>query len=256
MLNKSKKLNNFKILMRLIKQIKKEIHKIPQIARKAIGIVLIIFGILGFFLPVLPGIFLIILGLIFLENKPLKKYVLRLIKKFKKKSKSKQYIFILIRYLILLGSMFTLSLIYKILTPLTIHSTAYLLKIFYQVSINLDFIIIDNIKIQIVSACVAGSAYLLLLILNLTLPMRLVKRIYSILLSFIILLILNILRIFILSVLLINEFKFFDLTHKLFWYVLSTLFVIGIWFLIVKIFSIKKIPVYTDLKFLIKEIKK
>lgn len=164
---------------------------------------------------------------------------------------------ILLRYIILLVLMFTLPLIYKILLPLTIYPVAGLLKIFYQVSVQKDIIMIGlQTPIQIISACIAGSAYLLLLILNLSVPMKTKKRIYSIALSILVLLGLNILRIFILSILYHNNFKFFDFTHKLFWYALSTIFVIGIWFLIVKIFSIKEIPVYTDIKYLSKNIKK
>ena len=41
-----------------------------------------------------------------------------------------------IRYLILLALMFSLPLIYKIFTPLTIYPTSYLLKIFYQIEIS------------------------------------------------------------------------------------------------------------------------
>jgi len=172
------------------------------------------------------------------------------------KKKKLSHLNLLLRYLILLGLMFTLPIIYKIFTPLTTQSVAALLKIFYQVSVSRDIIIINQTLIQIIPACIAGSAYLLLLILNLTIPMNVKKRIYSIALSFALLLIINILRIFFLSVLLVNNFRFFDITHKLFWYILSTLFVVGIWFLIVKIFKIKQIPVYSDVKYLMKNIKK
>ena len=163
---------------------------------------------------------------------------------------------ILIRYLILLGLMFSLPLIYKILTPLTIYPTIFLLKLFYQVS-YLNSMIILNSKtiIYIIPACIAGSAYLLLLILNLSLPMSLKKRIRTILFSLTLLLSLNILRIFSLSILYDNSFRFFDITHKLFWYGLSTLFVILIWFYTVKKFNIKEIPIYTDLKYLSKKSK-
>ena len=163
---------------------------------------------------------------------------------------------ILIRYLILLGLMFSLPLIYKILTPLTIYPTIFLLKLFYQVS-YLNSMIILNSKtiIYIIPACIAGSAYLLLLILNLSLPMSLKKRIRTILFSLTLLLSLNILRIFSLSILYDNSFRFFDITHKLFWYGLSTLFVILIWFYTVKKFNIKEIPIYTDIKYLSKKSK-
>ncbi len=171
-----------------------------------------------------------------------------------KKRTPKSYL-ILIRYLILLAiTALTLPLIYKIFTPLTFYPSAYLLKLSYNIAINNDIIIINaKTFIQIIPACIAGSAYLLLLILNLTIPMKLEKRIKAILLSFLILLVLNILRIFFLATLYHNGFTYFDFTHKLFWYVLSTVFVVFIWLLIVKIYKIKEIPVYTDFKYLLKK---
>jgi exosortase/archaeosortase family protein len=159
---------------------------------------------------------------------------------------------------LLLGLIFTLPLIYRIFTPLTLYPVAGLLGLIYeQVNINRDFILIGfHTIIQLVPACIAGSAYILLLILNLSVSMKLRKRIYAIILSFAILLALNILRIFFLAVLYHNGNSFFDITHKFLWYGLSTVFVVGIWFLIVRIFSIKQIPVYTDIKDILKTIKK
>jgi len=182
-----------------------------------------------------------------------------------KKNKSNQILKIIksksfkifLRYLILLGFMFTLPIIYKIFTPLTIYPTAFLLKLLYTIQTQGDLIIINNATfIRIIPACVAGSAYLLLLIINLTVPMSLKKRINTLLVSFLILLGLNILRIFSLSILYHNSTPYFDFTHKLFWYGLSTVFVIAIWFYAAKLFSIKEIPVYSDFKLLMKGIKK
>lgn len=176
--------------------------------------------------------------------------------KKRKKYLNKTYS-VLLRYLTLLVLMtFSLSIIYKIFTPLTIDVTASLLKSLYDITVHDTLIIIDSRTfIQIIPACVAGSAYLLLLIINLTVPMKLKKRIKSILVSFLILFTLNIFRIFLLAILYHNNTPYVDFTHKFFWYFLSTVFVILIWFLIVKIFSIKEIPVYTDFKFLVKNIK-
>jgi len=174
-------------------------------------------------------------------------------KKGGKQAEKHNAILILSRYLILLTLMFSTPLIYKIFLPLTVYSSANILRAFYEVAINNNIIIINFlILIEIIPACVAASAYLLLLLLNLSVPMNARKRIYSILISFLLFFILNILRIVFLSMLLVNNFAFFDLTHKLFWYFLSTLFVILIWFFIVKIFSIKEIPIYSDLRLLIK----
>ena len=175
------------------------------------------------------------------------------------KKEDKKILFIVIRYLILLIlTIFSLPLIYKIFTPLTLYPVLGLLKFIYEnVIVNQVIISINNISlIELAPACIAGSAYLLLLILNLSVPMRLKQRIYTILASFAILLLLNILRIFLLSILYYSGNTFFDITHKLFWYGLSTLFVVGIWFLMVKIFAIKEIPVYDDIMYLVKIIKK
>lgn len=177
----------------------------------------------------------------------------------KKNNYSENKIFLIpTRYLILLGLVFSLPLFYKILTPLTIYPVAWLLKLFFSnVSLSDAVINMDNrVRIEIVSACVAGSAYLLILILNLAVPMKTKKRFYSILLSLLILFGINVLRIFFFSILYYEEFAFFDISHKLFWYALSTFFVVGIWFLNVRIFSIKEIPVYSDIVDLIKNIKK
>ena len=179
---------------------------------------------------------------------------------------NKKIFFIFLRYLILLILVFTLSLIYKIFTPLTIYPVAWLLKLFFN-TVSLSTNLIDGEKvtaliinsktfIQLIPACIAGSAYLLFLILNLAIPMNIKKRAYSLIVSFAILLLLNILRIALFSSLLYYDFPFFDFTHKLFWYILSTIFVVLIWFFVVKIFSIKEIPVYSDFKYLIKDIKK
>jgi len=165
-------------------------------------------------------------------------------------------VLIFLRYLILLGIMFTLPVFYLILRPLTIHFSAFLLNLFYDVLVTQDFLIINlTLPIQIVSACVAGSAYLLLLILNLSVPMKPKKRAYSIAFSFVLLFFVNVLRILVFSILHINNFRFFDLAHKFTWYFLSTLFVVTIWFFSVKIFKIKKIPFYSDFKYFLKIIK-
>lgn len=160
---------------------------------------------------------------------------------------------LLTRYILLillgLGPFF---LIYKIFTPLTVYPVYYVLNLFYNATLSETNILINSHTIKIIPACIAGSAYYLLLVLNLTTKMNIRKRIYSIIYSTLLLLILNITRIIILSVFFINSLSFFDLTHKVFWYGLSTVFVVAIWFSQVKIFNIKNIPIYSDLNGLIR----
>jgi len=169
---------------------------------------------------------------------------------------NKKLILIVLRYIILLVLVLNSHLIYKIFTPLTIYTTFIILKLFYPVIVFGNQILINQTKIiEIIPSCVAGSAYVLLLILNLFVAIKPRQRIYSILFSFVLLFILNILRIIILSVLLVNDFEFFYITHKLIWYILSTVLVVGVWFLTAKIFAIKEIPIVSDIRCFISTIK-
>ena len=174
------------------------------------------------------------------------------------KRDAQKIIDVIIRYSILLviGILGT-PFFYSIFTFLTIEPVYLLLNIFFNPSLISNIITINNLPIEIIGACVAGSAYYLLLILNLSMPkIKLGKRIMLLLFSFSLLLILNILRIFLLSILYVSQFSLFDIAHKLFWYVGSIVFVVGIWFLSVWIFKIKEIPFYSDIKSLLNKKKK
>ena len=106
-------------------------------------------------------------------------------------------------------------------------------------------IVIGNLSINFINACIAGSAYYLLLIFNLSLPnIKFPKRIKMIFFAFGVFLIVNLIRIFLLSLLAISGSSYFDITHSIFWHLISTVFVIGIWFTEVKLFNIKDIPLY------------
>ncbi len=170
----------------------------------------------------------------------------------------KEYYNIIIRYIILiLVSLPNLYLFYLIFTPLTIYPVYFLLNLFWKVSLQSNIFFISNFSIEVIGACIAGSAYYLLLILNLSTPkIDIKKRLRMILFAFSSLLVLNILRIFLLVSLLLICPSLFNITHKLFWYLISIIFVIGIWFTEVKIFRIKQIPIYSDIKSLIKQINK
>jgi exosortase/archaeosortase family protein len=157
---------------------------------------------------------------------------------------------IIIRYLTLalLGT-FGLFIFYFIFAPLTIFPVYFLLDIFFEPSLFFNIILINDVRIILIDACIAGSAYYLLLILNLSTPdIKVKKRLNIIAVSFLTFLILNILRIFFLSLLYLYGSSWFDFTHKLFWYALSIVFVVGIWFFIVKKLKIKEIPFYSDVR--------
>jgi len=161
------------------------------------------------------------------------------------------------RYLILLlVAIPNLYLFYLIFTPLTVYPVYIFFSLILETTLLDNIIIINNIAIELIKSCIAGSAYYLLLILNLAIPnIKLAKRIKMISFAFATFLIFNIIRIIILSWMALNTSDFFAITHKLTWYFLSVILVVGIWFSEVKIFKIKEIPFFTDIKFLYKFIK-
>jgi len=165
---------------------------------------------------------------------------------------------LILRYtLIFLAGLGNLSIFYKVFYPLTFHLSAFFLSLFGDVIsfYPLKLIMFNQTAIEIINACVAGSAYYLLLILILSLPnIKIFKRILVFILAFGSLLILNVLRIIFMG--LIAGTSYFESVHMLLWYFVSIIFVVGIWFLTVKVFDIKEIPVYSDLKYLIDKTKK
>ena len=163
---------------------------------------------------------------------------------------------IVIRYLILiLIALPGLFIFYFIFTPLTVYPVYFLLDLFFDaVLLSKTNILVNNLPIELISACIAGAAYYLLLVLNLSTPkIKLKTRINAIIFSFVAFLVLNILRIFVLSSLAIKGFAYFNVTHTVFWYGFSTIIVVAIWFAEVKIYKIKEIPFYSDLRFLYKK---
>ena len=175
---------------------------------------------------------------------------------------SKEVIFIIVRYLILilLGT-FNLYLFYFIFTPLTVFPTFFFLEWLYDaVLISVSFknpgavIFVKGFYASIIPACVAGAAYYFLLILNLTTPMSFRKRVGSILFLLLAFLALNIARIVIFASIISEQFQYFNQAHTLTWYFGSTVLVIIIWFVNVFIFKIKDIPIFTDLRKITKDI--
>jgi hypothetical protein len=75
---------------------------------------------------------------------------------------------------------------------------------------------------------------------------KFLKRIYLLAFLFGSLLIFNTLRIVVLSM--VSKVDLFDEIHLFLWYFVSTIFVVLLWFLAVKLFNIKSIPFYSDLE--------
>ncbi|MEK6846803.1 MAG: pacearchaeosortase [Nanoarchaeota archaeon] len=191
---------------------------------------------------------------------------------------------VLLRYLILLilgiGNLF---IFYTVFTPLTVYPILTVLDNMYGAELLRGDItkacdLLTNINApsfitnaacmnttiffkgyfaSIIPACIAGSAYYLLLILNLTTSMEKRKRFYNIIFIIFSFLLLNIIRIITFAVIFANKgFEIFNLAHAATWYFGSTILVILIWFSSVMLFKIKAIPIYTDVKTIINQIRK
>ena len=100
----------------------------------------------------------------------------------KSKSEDKKFLSIIVRYFILfLLAIPNLFIFYFLFTPLTVYAVYFLLSFIYEVSLVGTNILVEKFfPIEIVRACVAGSAYYLLTILNLSTPNLKIKRRLSI----------------------------------------------------------------------------
>ncbi len=150
--------------------------------------------------------------------------------------------------LLLLLPLGNLWLFYTIFTPLTFWLVVLILGQFKEliVSSSIAAFVVDGVRVSLIPACIAGSAYYLLCILNLTTPMLLRKRLQSLMFLLGCFYFLNVARI-VIFVFLIDS-MYFDVAHTLVWYLGSTLVVVGVWFANTLIFTVKEIPVYTDFK--------
>ena len=164
----------------------------------------------------------------------------------------KKIIGLFARYLtILLIGAGNLYIIYKILMPLTTQILNAILSIFTDTMLYGNIIHLHEIGIaaEIVPACVVGSAFYLLFLLIMSTPnIKPETRTKAIITAFALLFALNILRILLLVP--IATTTYFETVHWIFWHLISIIFVIGIWFSIVKIYNIKKVPIYSDVKYI------
>jgi exosortase/archaeosortase family protein len=175
----------------------------------------------------------------------------------KTKEKLKDLLF---RYsLLLILSIIGVRIFHFIFEPVTVYPSFYLFKIFYETNLSGNLLTFTGslISLEIIGACIAGSAYLLLTILNLSTPnIKIKKRLKVLGFAFILFLFLNILRIFFIGVLFIENISWAAWAHEIFWYIGSVILVVFIWFLEVEKYKIKEIPFYSDLKFIQKLIRK
>jgi|SRR3989344_2636350 len=151
------------------------------------------------------------------------------------------------------------DLIKYVIVNSTNYSSFILLKLIENNTFLIDgFIIFKETYVKLITACAAPSAYfLLLLLIVFTKDMKLIKGIKIFFFGSLILFVFNLVRIISL-VLILDKYSFaaFNALHLVLWTFLSSLLVALIWIYFTKHYKIHSIPVYSDLKKLIKLIKK
>ena len=165
---------------------------------------------------------------------------------------------LLLRYGILLVlPLFSFALFYMLFTPLTVAPVYALIKVLYPGAVLLgsSTIFFQGEYAQIIPACIAGAAYYLLIILNLTTPMDAAQRAKSLLFLIAAFLVLNIFRILLFMYWFASGFNYFDIAHQATWYFGSTVMIVLVWFANVLLFRIQAIPVYTDILEIVKDIR-
>lgn len=154
--------------------------------------------------------------------------------------------------LAVLIAIFGFKIIYAIISPITFYLSSYSL-FFYKPTIIQNTLIIKDNLLTFVPACAAASAYVLLALLTVLTDIKYKKMLKIFLIGALIILIANIIRIDILVIALIESGSdLFNKLHLLFWKILSTIFVVVLWIFLTKIYKIKSIPVYTDIKKLLR----
>ena len=149
---------------------------------------------------------------------------------------------------IVVGLMY--KIFYIIFSPLTINSTFFLLDPFFNVIMKGNSLVFDAVTFSFIPACTAASAYLLLTVLILlTRGIDYRKGLKMFIVGSAAILIMNIVRIITLILVRLNLGKnYFDSLHLVFWYGVSTLFVVFVWITLVKLYNVKGIPVVSDMK--------
>ena len=164
---------------------------------------------------------------------------------------------LLIRIIILILITLFFNWFYKLFYPPTIGISYVILKLFLtdlQINFAERFLYVGcGGKLMFTAACIAGSAYYLWSLLVLSMK-DLGKKAWKLWLYGVLLILgMNILRIIILILVLVNlGSNWFDLIHLAFWRFVAGIYVALVWIFLVNKLKIKSIPVYSDVKELLR----
>jgi exosortase/archaeosortase family protein len=162
----------------------------------------------------------------------------------------------LLRYIVTFLIILLRDFWYLILSKVTIWVSYGLLFLYLPIILVDNSVIVNSVTFEFIEACIAVSAYLIFVSLALlTRNLSSKRRVKIIGIGLLSIFIVNILRIQILiNVYFVFGKNYFDSIHLLFWHILSSVFVFLLWVYLTKRYKVKSIPVYTDLKYLLKKI--
>ncbi len=157
------------------------------------------------------------------------------------------------RYILLLGiALFQSTIISRVITPLTLYPLLWILQLFTSAHLLPLTATIETptLLFSLIPACIGGSAYYLLTILNLTTPMSFKQRLKSLLFLIGSFLVLNMIRILLFVMLFSEAVPFTSTLHMMTWYFVSIILVVGLWFYNVSLFKIISLPIISDFSIL------
>ncbi|MEK6816353.1 MAG: pacearchaeosortase [Nanoarchaeota archaeon] len=148
---------------------------------------------------------------------------------------------------------------YVVFKPLTLSLSYLFLKMMDGSAILLDGkIVTATHTLTFIDACVAAAAYLLLSMLILTTKdIAWKNRLKMFMYGSLLILIFNVARIEILFLALFRlDYSTYSALHLFIWKFLSTIYVFCVWVLLIRMFKVKTIPVYSDFAQILNYVKK
>lgn len=147
---------------------------------------------------------------------------------------------------------------YDIFYHLLLNPTLTLSSYFIQGAIhNSTSILIPGYRLELIPACIASVAYLLLGLLILTTKgIAWSKRVLMFLIGGIVIFAANTTRIILLAGLIQKDYLAYQTWHLFIWNIFSTAFVVLLWIVLSYTFKVYTVPVYSDFKSLYKKYRK
>ena len=142
-----------------------------------------------------------------------------------------------------------IDIFYLLLLKPTLHVSSLFLSSYTPIILD-DSLIINNVILNFIPACIATLAYvLLLMIILLTKDLGVKNSIKLFLLGSVIIFIANIARI---DILIYIYFEYggnmFNKLHLFIWKIISGIFVAFVWIFLSHVYKIEQVPIYDDIK--------